>query len=170
MALALPPLGLYIRALLMILGIDPGKDKIGWAFADSKGALLFSGIVNKEELSSFWEVFMQKQWHNLLPWLKEREKEPLLSESELTIVVGNGTTCKEVLLFLKERGLDAQVVEEYGTTLEARKVYWRLHPPQGVWKFIPKSLRVPNRDVDDLAAFVIIRRYLASKTRGQVKE
>ena len=54
--------------------------------------------------------------------------------------------------------LSHKVVEEYGTTLEAREIYWRLHAPRGLMKLVPTSLRTPPRNVDDLAAYAILLR------------
>jgi hypothetical protein len=49
------------------------------------------------------------------------------------------------------------------TTLEARNLYWRLHPQKGVWRLLPRSLLTPPRPVDDLAAWIIMRRTLAAR-------
>ena len=37
----------------MYLGLDPGRDKIGFAFVDENGELLYSGIIPKNYLKAF---------------------------------------------------------------------------------------------------------------------
>jgi hypothetical protein len=52
-------------------------------------------------------------------------------------------------------------VREKGTTLRARELYWRLYPPKGVQRLIPKGLRVPPRsEMDDFAAWAIVLEFL----------
>ncbi|MDR2779856.1 MAG: endonuclease, partial [Synergistaceae bacterium] len=62
---------------------------------------------------------------------------------------------------LRGRKIDYVVADERMTTLEARELYWRIHPPRGLSRLIPVSLRVPPRSVDDLAAWAIMRRAVA---------
>ncbi|MBR0203998.1 MAG: hypothetical protein IJQ56_06520, partial [Synergistaceae bacterium] len=50
---------------------------------------------------------------------------------------------------------EIKVVNEKNTTLEARELYWRLHEPSFLMRLIPKNLRVPDRILDDLAAWAI---------------
>ena len=71
------------------------------------------------------------------------------------IFVGNGTT-HDNLLQLLEGKVKVILVDERGTTLDGRKLYWKLHPPRGFWKIFPTSLRLPPREIDDLAAWAII--------------
>jgi hypothetical protein len=52
---------------------------------------------------------------------------------------------------------ELETADEYGTTLKGRELYWKLHPPKGLWKLVPTSLRTPPRDIDDLAAWAIIK-------------
>lgn len=153
----------------MLLGIDPGKDKIGWVLTDSCGDLFLSGITKKEEFPFFWEFLKRWEWRRMSPWVQVQGKDISQDRGELVVVVGNGTMCRDILDFLEGVGIQSHqihIVEERGSTLEARNVFWDTYPPKGLWRLIPVSLRTPYRDIDDLAAFVIVRRFL---TAGQGK-
>lgn len=149
----------------LILGLDPGHDKIGFAFVDVGGELLLSGILPSKDREAFWALLRRKDCavRTLAPWLKERlndvEKERFIPK---LIVLGNGT-CSDVLA----RELRAcapcglLVVDERDTTLEARTLYWRLHRPTLWQMLLPRGLRVPLRPLDDLAAWAIALRGMA---------
>lgn len=144
----------------MHCGIDPGLCKTGWAVADSDLKLIVSGIVPTEELPV------------LLQWLLDRAAPPIphhwLTEGNCSAAVrpietlwcGKGTGSAAIFAFLKDKGFSVQAVDERGTTLEARQVYWSLHKPRGWRSFLPLSWQVPPRALDDLAAYCILRRGL----------
>ena len=46
------------------------------------------------------------------------------------------------------------------TTLQARKRYWDIYPPKGLWKLVPLSLRVPPIPYDDVVAIILVEQYL----------
>ena len=78
------------------------------------------------------------------------------------ILIGSGTNKLAIEKKVTALKLSAPIffVPEKNTTLEARQLYWKYHPPKGLWRFIPTSLRVPPVPVDDLAAIVIALRFL----------
>lgn len=135
----------------MIAGIDPGRWKIGVAFCEGEN-LLFSAIVPTADEDALIKAFVQNQWKGLSQWGKEGSIEKIKGHTAERIFIGCGTSSKE---FVKVFPLKYIKADEYGTTLEARKIYWKLHPPRGAMKLIPLSLRTPPRNVDDLAAYVI---------------
>jgi RNase H-fold protein (predicted Holliday junction resolvase) len=51
-------------------------------------------------------------------------------------------------------------VDERGTTLAARERYWQLFPAQGWRRLLPKGLRQPPRDWDDVVAQLLLERWL----------
>jgi len=59
-----------------------------------------------------------------------------------------------------EQQLAARVVPEAGTTLAARDRYWELEPARGWRRLLPKGLRLPPRDVDDVVAQILLERHL----------
>lgn len=76
------------------------------------------------------------------------------------LVVGDGTGSAAVQEALRRRGVPFEVVDERDTTLEARALYFRDHPPRGLARLLPPGLRSPPRPVDDYAAYAIALRWL----------
>ena len=150
----------------LVLGLDPGKDKTGFAFVDSEGGLILSWIFPSCERESFFaEIEMHER--GLSSWITEGSAELLpenLSGHVKAVFVGDGTTSREFAGFVRERvsGWECEVMtaDERKTTLEARGLYWRLHRP-GFWAcLLPEGMRVPGRVLDDLAAWAVALRGL----------
>ena len=145
----------------MIVGLDPGRDKTGWALMHPTGKLFFSGIFPSSELDVFLETLKKPSpvWEDgLLCWMCERCFAVAENETIEYIAVGDGTGGTEFLAQVKKFGMRAFPVDEKGTTLAARELYWRLHRPAWWQRCLPPSLRVPPRVLDDLAAWAIALR------------
>ncbi|MCR5335989.1 MAG: hypothetical protein K6E42_05490 [Synergistes sp.] len=138
----------------MIAGIDPGRWKTGVAFAESE-RLLFSAIVPSDKSSVLSAAFKSGDWKLLEEWGKEGSIENILGRTADKVYIGTGTSYKD---FQSELPVSCESADEYGTTLEARNIYWKLHPPRGLLRLIPLSLRTPPRPIDDLAAYAIVLR------------
>lgn len=138
------------------LGIDPGSSKTGWAWVSQDGELLASGIVPQQQFEDLVIAVKQGSLAFLEKFRIEGDLSLLLHKPAPVVVLGNGTSAKIQLDILKNNGFDPVLVPEYGTTLGARDLYWNIHPPRGLRKFLPLSLQVPPRDVDDLAAWKIV--------------
>ncbi|NLX74965.1 MAG: endonuclease [Synergistaceae bacterium] len=138
----------------MKCGIDPGRYKIGFALIDEEN-LLFSAIVPKSEEVKLAEAIENNDWILLSEWSKEGSVDSVLGKVAGKILLGDGTSHDETKKLLKD-SIKVEIVSEYGTTLKARELYWQLHPPKWLWKIVPTSLRVPPRDIDDLAAWAIV--------------
>ncbi len=138
----------------MNAGIDPGRWKIGVAFAEG-GTLLFSAIVPAGERAVIIKAFESGGWELLEGWRAEGGADNIRGRAAENVYIGDGTSAKE---FFQEFPFKYTKINEYGTTLAARKIYWRLHPPGGIMKLVPLSLRTPPRNIDDLAAYAIILR------------
>ncbi len=144
-----------------LLGIDPGREKFGWAFGTPEKGLLCSGL---GETASFrlWvgEVLKKKDFALLRKALREGTPENLVFSGDFRIVLGSGTGSSIFGKILEEAACPFSWGEEAYSTLEARKVYWKLHPPRGIRRLLPKSLLLPPRPLDDLAAWCILQRAL----------
>ncbi len=136
-------------------GIDPGRHKIGVAFAEGD-RLLFSAIIPKLSEQFLFLSLKDKNWKVLGVWKKEGDLKFLEGKMLEKICLGNGTSSEE-LHYLLRGTCELEITDEHGTTLKGRELYWKLHPPKGLWKLIPISLRTPPRDIDDLAAWAIIK-------------
>jgi hypothetical protein len=121
----------------MLIALDPGKN-LGVAWVTEQGELLRHEILTLEDL-------------------------PRLEFSNATILVGDGTGTDKVQNILRARGLKFRVIDEEGTTLEAKPLYFRDHPPKGLMRFLPKGLWSPPEAIDDYAAYAIALRYLSKR-------
>lgn len=140
----------------MKCGIDPGRYKIGLALADGD-KLLFSAIIPKTEEEKLRAALSSGDWQILSLWMLEGCLENVSGKKPEKIYIGDGTSSIEIIMLLQDDGR-VEIVDEKGSTLEGRRRYWLLHPPKGLWRLVPTSLRVPRRDIDDLAAWSLISR------------
>ena len=132
-----------------MLGIDPGHKKCGVALVAADGCVQRQAVVPAEQLGE-----------TLAAWL---------TAADVThVVVGNGTRSRAVQeLAASLAGAERVAVrDETGTTLEARGRYWREHPPRGLWRLIPTTMRVPPVPFDDLVAAILADR-LHAELAGQ---
>lgn len=136
-------------------GIDPGRHKIGVAFTEGD-RLLFSAIIPKLSEEVLLLSLKEGSWDVLAPWKKEGDLRSLEGRKLEKICLGNGTSSEDLNKLLSSI-CKLEITDEYGTTLKGRELYWKLHPPKGLWKLVPTSLRTPLRDIDDLAAWAIIK-------------
>jgi len=149
------PMGVDARNGAFLTGIDPGRDKFGFAFADENGCLLASGIGRTKDAGSFFRLLRDGRFRNLSPLFLEGSADGL-NVLRLPMICGAGTGHAVLVAAAESEGFSVELVPESGTTLRARALYWSLHPPGGLWRVVPVSMRVPPRDVDDLAAWAIV--------------
>jgi len=130
----------------IIIAIDPGTKKCGYAVMDSNLSVLQREVISTEETT--------KAIENSLNIYKIDK-----------IILGNGTNYKKIEERLKNNfpKLKIILIEEGFSTLEARKKYFEAHPPQGISKLIPLSLRVPPDHYDDFAAILLAEKYFKNK-------
>lgn len=147
------------RSVDMFFSIDPGLQKFGWAFLEGR-ELLCSGISPTSSISIFLKNIEQSRWEYLDDFILEGKLDTVKGKSVDKVVLGNGTGKDIFKSLLNEAFSCTALVDERNSTLEARSVYWELHPPKGWRKLIPISLQTPPRAVDDLAAYGIALKYL----------
>ena len=160
MVLDFGQVGIYFGEKNLILGIDPGRDKTGFAFVNFEGELISSGIFISSEREKFFDILINNE--NISEYIIEGGHENLM-KSVSFIAVGNGTNSKNFYDFMKNKlknEIEIKVFDEKNTTLEARKLYWKIHKPGFFVKLLPENMRVPKRILDDLAAWAIVLRYL----------
>jgi RNase H-fold protein (predicted Holliday junction resolvase) len=126
----------------LVLGIDPGTRKAGFAVVGADGSVVTLGI---EEIAA-------------LP----RRARALVGEHAVeAIALGSGTNAGVLLAELGGLGIPIRLVDERETTLRARALYFADHPPRGWRRLVPIGMQVPPRPIDDYAAVLIARRFLA---------
>ena len=125
------------------LGIDPGRDKTGLAIVREDGALRSQKVVRTGSLRNSIPEFLEERLVSGNVWSLHR----VLAG----IVIGNGTNSVPI-----------HEIGEAHSTEEARRLYWKIHPPKGLRRLIPLGLQVPPVPLDGYAAVVQVRRYLAA--------
>jgi len=126
----------------IIIAIDPGTKKCGYAVVDSNLSILQREVISTEKIAKNIEDSLNIYKIN-------------------RIILGNGTNYKQIEKKLREQfpQLKIILIEEDFSTLEARKKYFKAHPPRGIFKLIPLSLRVPPCHYDDFVAVLLAEKY-----------
>ena len=161
MAVADGQMGIHSRQEYIVLGLDPGRDKTGFAFVDGKGGLILSGIFPSSESDDFFRAVISGE--NLTKFIIEGNFQalPKIPDNIKFIAIGDGTHSKACTTQVRNVfTCEVLTVDERNTTLEARGLYWKLHKPNFWMRLIPEGLRVPARVLDDLAAWAIAVRGL----------
>ena len=126
----------------MILGLDPGTRKCGYALLPAGGGK--PGALGITPLAELEPV--------LRALIAGRPGE--------RVALGRGTNAAVVGAVLESVGLPYTLVDEHETTLRARARYFADHPPRGWKRLVPRGMLLPERPVDDYAALLIAERYL----------
>ena len=131
----------------IIIAIDPGTKKCGYAVVDFNLSILQREVISTDETTKAIEGSLN---------IYKIDK----------IILGNGTNYKSIEEKLKNLfpQLKIILIEEEFSTLKARKKYFEAHPPQGISKLIPLSLRVPPGHYDDFAAVFLAEKYFRNRT------
>lgn len=149
-------MGIHAREKDLALGLDPGRDKTGFAFVNLEGDLLLSGIFPSSEAAKFFSDFT--------PYVIERridsETRNFIQRVKF-IAIGDGTTSRKFTETVKSlTDIEIITADERNTTLEARGLYWKIHRPGGLMRLLPEGMRVPKRILDDMAAWAVALRGL----------
>ena len=129
----------------MLISIDPGQKKCGLLLVDLDKQIVLDGLV----VDSNFVIDLVVQWSN---------------KAEVKgIILGNGTTSKSWERRLKKIALPIEIVEEKGTTLRARSRYWEIWPPPIWLRWVPKGLLVPMKNLDAVAALILLEDHLNKK-------
>lgn len=126
----------------VVLGVDPGTRKAGYAILSPDGQTLALGIEELSELAA--RIALVARSHDIA-----------------AVALGTGTNARGLRDLLAGLGLTVRLVDERETTLRARALYFADNPPRGWRRLIPLGMQVPPRPIDDYAAVLIARRYLA---------
>jgi RNase H-fold protein (predicted Holliday junction resolvase) len=133
---------------MIILGLDPGKDKCGVAVMGKDRSLLDHQVVlTAATIDRIYDLCQQYQ--------------------VTQIVMGDQTTSKQWQQQLTTvfPTLPLDLVDERYSSLEARDLYWQMYPPSFLTGLIPQGMRQPPRPIDDIVAIILIERYLARQLR-----
>ena len=128
-----------------VITIDPGKSKCGLVFAELSEKKVYEAIVLKSEL------------------LGNYVRNLITAEDISQIIIGNGTTNREIrgkLDFFKKEII---TFEEKNTTYRAKARYFELFPISGFKFLIPREVFILNKNLDAISALIILEDYCKMK-------
>ena len=128
-----------------VISIDPGKSKCGLVLAEISEKKVYEAIILKSEL-------LEKYVRNLIT-----------AEDISQIIIGNGTTSREMrekLYFFKKEII---IFEEKNTTYRAKARYFELFPLSGLKFLIPREVFILNKNLDAISALIILEDYCKMK-------
>ena len=128
-----------------VIAIDPGKSKCGLVLAEISKKVVYQAIILKSEL------------------LADYVRDLNTVEDITRIIIGNGTTSRDITKkvdFLKKEIIS---FEERNTTYRAKERYFELFPNKG-WSFIfPREVFILNKNLDAISALIILEDYCKMK-------
>ena len=119
-----------------VITIDPGKSKCGLVLADISEKKVYTAIIVKSEL-------IENYVSNLIA-----------AEDISQIIIGNGTTSRQIrekLYFFKKEII---TFEEKNTTYRAKARYFELFPISGLKFLIPREVFILNKNLDAISALL----------------
>ena len=128
-----------------IISIDPGKSKCGLVLAEISEKKVYKAVILKSEL-------LENYVRNLIA-----------AEDISQIIIGNGTTSREIrekLYFFKKEII---TFEEKNTTYRAKSRYFELFPISGLKFLIPREVFILNKNLDAISALIILEDYCKTK-------
>ena len=128
-----------------VITIDPGKSKCGLVLAEISEKKVYKAIILKSE-------FLENYVRNLIT-----------AEDISQIIIGNGTTSREIrekLYFFKKEII---TFEEKNTTYRAKARYFELFPISGLKFLIPREVFILNKNLDAISALIILEDYCKTK-------
>ena len=128
-----------------VITIDPGKSKCGLVIAEISEKKVYKAIILKSEL------------------LENYVRHLIAAEDISQIIIGNGTTSKEIrekLYFFKKEII---TFEEKNTTYRAKARYFELFPISGLKFLLPREVFILNKNLDAISALVILEDYCKTK-------
>ena len=128
-----------------VITIDPGKSKCGLVLAETCEKKVYKAIILKSEL-------IENYVRNLVT-----------AEDISQIIIGNGTTSKEIkekLYFFKKEII---TFEEKNTTYRAKARYFEIFPISGLKFLFPREVFILNKNLDAISALIILEDYCKTK-------
>ena len=129
----------------IVIAIDPGISKCGLIIADIQEKKVYEALVIKS--------------HLLLNYVKKKYQK----EKKIQFLIGNGTTSKKYIKDLKQFASDLIIVEEKNSTYRAKQRYFEIFPLRGIKCFLPREIFILNKNLDALAALIIMEDYFQIK-------
>ena len=128
-----------------VITIDPGKSKCGLVLAEISEKKVYKAIIVKSE-------FLENYVRNLI-----------IAEDISQIIIGNGTTSREISRKLNFFKKEIITFEEKNTTYRAKARYFELFPISGLKFLVPREVFILNKNLDAISALIILEDYCKTK-------
>ena len=131
--------------MAQVLSIDPGKSKCGLVLAEVSDKKVHKAIILKSQL------------------VEDYVKNLITVENISQIIIGNGTTSKEMIEKLDFFKKEIVTFEERNTTFRAKARYFELFPISGFKRLIPREVFIINKNLDAISALIILEDFCKMK-------
>ena len=128
-----------------VITIDPGKSKCGLVLAEISEKKVYKAIILKSEL------------------LENYVRDLVTSYDISQIIIGNGTSSREIREKLNFFEKEIITFEEKNTTYRAKARYFELFPIIGLQFLMPREVFILNKNLDAISALVILEDYYKIK-------
>ena len=128
-----------------VLSIDPGKSKCGLVLAEISERKVYKAIIIKSQL------------------LGDYVRDLNTVENISQIIIGNGTTSREIREKLDFFKKEIITFEEKNTTYRAKARYFELFPINGLKFLIPREVFILNKNLDAISALIILEDFCKMK-------
>ena len=128
-----------------VIAIDPGISKCGIIIADIIEKKVYEAVV----INSY----------SLLRYVKKKYQ----NEKNLQFLIGNGTSSKNYIKDLNQLVPNLIIAEEKNSTYRAKQRYFEIFPLLGINSFLPREIFILNKNLDALAALIIMEDYYQVK-------
>ena len=128
-----------------VITIDPGRSKCGLVLAETSEKEVYEAIILKSE-------FVENYVRNIIT-----------TQNISQIIIGNGTSSREIkekLYFFKKEII---TFEEKNTTFRAKARYFELFPISGLKFLMPREIFILNKNLDAISALIILEDYCKIK-------
>ena len=123
------------------IAIDPGMSKCGLVIVDIKQKKVCEAkVIRSNHLIDYVKKIYQK-------------------DQNIELLIGNGTTSQKYIKELSKFSPKLIIVEEKNSTYRAKQRYFEIFPLKGFQHFLPRDIFILNKNLDALAALVIIEDY-----------
>ena len=131
--------------MFKVIAIDPGISKCGLILAD----IPQKRVCKAEVIQSI----------NFLSYVKKIYQ----NENHYQFIIGNGTSSQKYINELNEFIPNLIIAEEKNSTYRAKQRYFEIFPLAGLKKFLPREIFLFNKNLDALAALIIMEDYYKCK-------
>ena len=128
-----------------VITIDPGKSKCGLVLAEISEKKIYKATILKSEL-------LENYVRNLITVYDISQ-----------IIIGNGTTNREIREKLDFFKKEIITFDEKNTTYRAKARYFELFPISGLRFLIPREVFILNKNLDAISALIILEDYCKTK-------